>query len=153
MSFVHEIIKITYVREGYLPNYPYHLISDEEMINAFIYNDINYFDSNYPCLYESLQDKYTELKNFILNIVAEYIKAPRTYIIPDWVYSYMLGAVIGPYSDLLDRHDLLVLMDMDNIADVYTEQAQAHTYAISTAWIQKLPLEYRRPATIFGNPM
>ena len=32
----HDIIKITYVREGYLKNFPHHLISDEEMCVAFI---------------------------------------------------------------------------------------------------------------------
>ena len=36
MSLLHDIIKIKYTRLGYLPNYPYHLISDEEMFNAFI---------------------------------------------------------------------------------------------------------------------
>lgn len=34
--FSHDIIKIKYVNEGYLPNYPYHLISDEEMLDAFL---------------------------------------------------------------------------------------------------------------------
>ena len=36
MSFVHDVIKIKYAREGYLPDLPYHLISDEEMCDAFI---------------------------------------------------------------------------------------------------------------------
>lgn len=36
MSFVHDVIKIKLSREGYLPNYPYHLISDEEMCDAVI---------------------------------------------------------------------------------------------------------------------
>lgn len=42
MSLVHDLIKIKYVREGYLPNYPYHLISDSEMCDAFINNELNY---------------------------------------------------------------------------------------------------------------
>lgn len=34
---VHDILKIKYVNLGYIKkNYPYHLISDEEMFNAFI---------------------------------------------------------------------------------------------------------------------
>lgn len=36
MGFIEDIIKIKYCEEGYLPNYPYHLISDEELFNAFI---------------------------------------------------------------------------------------------------------------------
>lgn len=35
MSFIHDIIKIKYIREGYLSNIPYHLVSDEEMFYAF----------------------------------------------------------------------------------------------------------------------
>ena len=37
--FIHDLIKIKYIREGYLPNYPYHMISDEEVFNAFINPD------------------------------------------------------------------------------------------------------------------
>lgn len=34
--FSNDVIKIKYVEEGYLPNWPYHFISDEEMIQAFL---------------------------------------------------------------------------------------------------------------------
>ena len=33
---IHDVIKIKLSREGYLPDYPPHLISDEEMCRAFI---------------------------------------------------------------------------------------------------------------------
>lgn len=39
MSIIHDIIKINYIQSGYLPNYPYYLISDKEMINAFLAPD------------------------------------------------------------------------------------------------------------------
>jgi hypothetical protein len=60
---IHDIIKIKYVKLGYIKrNYPYHLISDEEMFNAFIdlgnsyFNkkstlideDVRFFDDYYP---------------------------------------------------------------------------------------------------------
>lgn len=60
---VHDILKIKYVNLGYIrKNYPYHLISDEEMFNAFIdlgdsdFNEnttivnpkVRFFDSYYP---------------------------------------------------------------------------------------------------------
>ena len=51
------------IDNGYLPNYPYHLISDEEMINAFLgkksvsddpenprYELVGYFIDKYPAL-------------------------------------------------------------------------------------------------------
>lgn len=37
MSYIHDIIKIKYSKLGYLPDYPYHLISDKEMFSAFIW--------------------------------------------------------------------------------------------------------------------
>ena len=60
---VHDILKIKYVQLGYIKkNYPYHLISDEEMFNAFInlgnenFNNkttiidptVRFFDDYYP---------------------------------------------------------------------------------------------------------
>ncbi len=36
MKFLNDIIKIEMNREGYLPSYPPHLISDEEMLDAFL---------------------------------------------------------------------------------------------------------------------
>ena len=48
MNYIHDIIKIMYVREGYLPNYPYHLIADDEMMFAFLHNKKkrNYIDTS-----------------------------------------------------------------------------------------------------------
>ena len=51
---IHDIIKINLSRGGYLPDYPPHLISDEEMCHAFISHEgtnrgiIDWFHSNYP---------------------------------------------------------------------------------------------------------
>lgn len=36
MSIVKDAVKIHFVEEGYLKNIPYHLISDDEMLSAFI---------------------------------------------------------------------------------------------------------------------
>ena len=39
-SYIYNLIKIKYIREGYLPDLPYHLISDNEMYDAFLsYNE------------------------------------------------------------------------------------------------------------------
>lgn len=38
--FIHDIIKMEYIRQGYLPDYPYHLTSDTEMFDAFIVDQI-----------------------------------------------------------------------------------------------------------------
>lgn len=99
MSLMHDIIKIKYTRLGYLPNYPYHLISDEEMFNAFINLEITddssgssdsverFFDDYYPNPFEdvnmiylgsageeiSLRGEYLRLKNYIVEIINEYL--------------------------------------------------------------------------------
>ena len=69
---IHDIIKIKYVRLGYiLKNYPYHLISDEEMFNAFIQLDpeyknsliddkVRFFDDYYPNPFDP-DDVYTKI--------------------------------------------------------------------------------------------
>ena len=36
MIHVHNVIKMKFVKEGYLPNWPYHLIADDEMCDAFL---------------------------------------------------------------------------------------------------------------------
>lgn len=164
MSVIHDIIKIKYVREGYLPNYPYHMISDEEMCNAFINDSGNdVFHYYYPCLNSSLEDSYNDLVNairyHIRQLVSDIEVSPS---LPDWVYSYMLGSTIGPRSSVLDRHDLLVMLNLDNIDDIFTPQAAASCLEVSTNWIKKLStseqVEYNgemistRPPTMFGEP-
>jgi len=82
---VHDIIKIKYVSLGYITkNYPYHMISDEEMFNAFIdlgnedFNNtttvidpsVRFFDSYYPNPFAE-QDMYYEKKNAAGEVVAK----------------------------------------------------------------------------------
>lgn len=155
----HDIIKIMYVNLGYLPDLPYHLISDEEMFDAFIFADINYFADNYP-VPRGMDAQYNELKFAIVYHINHYIAnqasaiSSSTYTVPDWVYSYMLGAVVGPASPELDRHDLFVLLGMDNMDDEFTDAIYAEIYNKSERWTYKLPLAERehRPPTMFGEP-
>ena len=105
MSLIHDIIKIKYTRLGYLPNYPYHLISDEEMFDAFI--DLNadsgsgsgetqnaerFFEDTYPDPFIdedieyispsgeriSLRGEYFRLKQYIINTIKEYLRYQGT---------------------------------------------------------------------------
>ena len=218
--FIHDIIKIEYVRQGYLPNYPYHLISDEEMCNAFLrhqlivsqsdanrviqnknsladnphyfqvayklcscqkdeygnvmitgnLNQIEDFKSDtgllnksslypecffaytYPLVNDKLLDEYniliTSISTHLMNLLSEETE------LPDWIYSYMLGKVISSSSSDLDRHDLLVSLDLDNNDDEFTADACSACYEVSRRWIQKLPPSKRenRPPTMFGEP-
>lgn len=103
MSLTHDIIKIKYSRLGYLPNFPYHLISDEEMFNAFIdlsYTDDSsssgehanssverFFEDTYPNPFLdedvviensigehiSLSSEYCKLKYYIVNTINSYL--------------------------------------------------------------------------------
>lgn len=106
---VHDIIKIKYVNLGYIKkNYPYHLISDEEMFSAFIdlgteFNrnlidpNIRYFDRYYPnpfgdndYIYKktnsageviaetSLSDEYNKLKSYIVSTINDYLQYKGT---------------------------------------------------------------------------
>lgn len=155
----HDIIKIMYVEQGYLPDYPYHLISDEEMFDAFIFADDNFFSTTYPCP-RDMQSQYNELVTAIKYHIQQYLNnqlssaAESTYTLPDWIHSYMLGIVVSPSSPELDRHDLFVLLGMDNLDDEFTSEIYQAIYRISTKWTYKLPVTERthRPPTMFGEP-
>ena len=157
---IHDIIKIRYVMEGYLPDYPYHLISDDEMFDAFFYNDTNYFDINYPCPNAEFLEKYQNLKIWIDYHINKFRKTQNAsklserYTLPNWVYSYMIGAVIGPKSQVDDRHDLFVLLHLDNIEDEFTDEIYNAIYKVSEMWTFKLNSAERmvRPPTMFGEP-
>lgn len=156
---IHDIIKTLYAKQGYLPDFPYHLISDEEMLNAFFTNSPNFFSDTYPCpLDMTLQ--YEELKLGIQYHIDLYQETQKSeiyanrYALPDWIYSYMLGVVVGPNSTEYERHDLFVLLGLDNMEDEFNTQIYEKIYRISSKWLQKLNSFERdhRPPTMFGEP-
>lgn len=170
--FVHDLIKIKFSREGYLPNYPYHLISDEEMCNAFLpyeYDDddptsgyedsmnaeLNYFRDMYPLVHPQLLDEYKTLVAEIAYHLNELkVSNDDQYVMPDWVYSYMLDSVITVDSDQRDKHDLFIMLGTDNLEDEFDYDCCRACYAESEYCIKKLPVSRRehRPPTIFGEP-
>lgn len=128
---IHDLIKINLVKNGYLPNYPYHLISDNEMYEGFYL----YFADFYPYpKTNTLNDKWNTLFCSIVYHIQKKIKNTE-YIIPDWVYSYMIGSVIGPKSNLLDIHDLISMLGVDNIDDEYGAEQETACYEASKRWI------------------
>lgn len=163
---IHDIIKINYVREGFLPDYPPHLISDKEMLDAFILDENResgvYFDYMYPDSFESLSKQYQDLKSDIILKLDTYLSDGTQ--IPNWIYSYMLGSVIGINSSTRNKHDILVLLNEDNVDDEFTEAAAAKCYDISKDWIAKLAIaraqnrdgvsisEWDRVPSLFGEP-
>lgn len=165
--FLHDIIKIQLTRYGYLMNYPYHMISDAEMCDAFMSDDgVGYFYDTYPRIdgigadLESVYDTLELSIRYHLHLMKS---APNgTYQLPNWVYSYMLGAVVSVHSDPLDIHDLLVPLNIDNTDDIFTADACRACHEISKQWIRKIALpEYvewdgksvdLRPPTLFGEP-
>lgn len=157
---LNDTVKINFIRQGFLMDVPYHLISDEEMLQAFISDDgYDFFHIMYPLVDKSLEWEYGLLESGIKSEVQnclDAIKQQKEYTIPDWIYSYMLGAVIGPKSNQQDKHDLFVLLGCDNIDDEFNLAACKSCYKASVTWLNKYA--YRdeslkmRPATIFGEP-
>lgn len=169
--FVHDIVKIKLSNLGYLPNYPYHLISDIEMCDAFLpyeYDEsdpyagydafmdapINYFRDYYPLIDDSLIEPYKELVKDIAWHLHQLKSADDTYVLPNWVYSYMLNAVVSVNSSQLDLHDLFVLLGTDNLYDEFTVDCALACYKESKAWINKLlpSAKIHRSPTLFGEP-
>lgn len=179
MSLIHDIIKIKYSKLGYLPGVPYHLISDAEMIEAFIdlNNDKseNFFEDNYPNPFESqdllyqkldgagnvissvsLSGEYTKLKEYIITTLSAYLEHlgkedSDNYTIPDWIYTYMLGEVVYANSDYLDIYDTLALLGASNDGNKFTSKACALCYSTSLKYISTLTSGLR-PPTVFGEP-
>lgn len=151
-EFSHDIIKIKYVNEGYLPNYPYHQISDREMVYGFIGPE-GYFYDNFPMISPDLSQEYYTLVQAIQNALDAYLENDVT--IPDWVYSYMLGSAISVNSD---ERDILYLSKFYGIAQeggraVFTPELAQCCLQTSKDWIAKLPSsKINRPPTIFGEP-
>lgn len=168
----HDIVKMRLVEFGYLPNYPYHMISDEEMCDAFItgYSDDDIgqlsglFADMYPCPSKDISCEYSLLVKAIVHHISEFKQCNSdSRKLPDWVYSYMLGTAIGPSSSQLNIHDLLVLLGRDNLNDVYTAYAASECLNISESWVNKIQHSDRykdvnnklidlRPPTMFGEP-
>lgn len=184
MSLIHDIIKIKYSKLGYLPGYPYHLISDKEMFEAFICldstnddqnNQEHFFNDNYPnpfleqdIMYNRLNQKgevvasvslkaeYEKLKTYIVATINNYLEHQgkedsANYIIPDWIYTYMLGEVVYNNSEYLDIYDTLALLGDSNLDNKFTNIACAHCYATSLKYISTLTSGIR-PPTVFGEP-
>lgn len=152
MNLTKDSIKIKYTREGYLPNYPYHMISDEEMFKAFldVENQTGFFYDNYPILEESLIPEYKALVAEMQRQINAALKSDDDDVeVSDWIYTYMLGQVISVNSEKADIHDLLVLLNEDNIDDEFLPEAQRACYNISKAWVNKIAF---RPPTMFGEP-
>ncbi len=193
MSFVHDVIKIQYTQDGYLPDWPYHLIADEEMCDAFIklpdsimsyitsdyfgptvedtkntvdwysvfLNDVEsvcYFKDNYPLIGDSISTYYKDLVNRIFYEIQEFNNNPdNDKVLPDWVYSYMLGVAIGPNSNKLDIHDMISseAVGTDNLEDDYNLYCAIECLRISKEWLKRVIVptgEVQRPPTMFGEP-
>lgn len=149
--FIHDVIKIRYVNMGYLPGYPYDLISDAEMFDAFL-KEGGFFDDFYPCPYDDLREDYDNLKAYIVDSITNYLKDGS--VIPDWVYSYM---IMRPITFESEEPDIAYLCDLANIDSPkaeaeFTEEVAQTCLRVSKKWIQKLPSrDAQRPPTMFGE--
>ena len=150
---IDDNIKISLTEQGYLMNYPYHMVSISEMCEAFMNNkaailgDENsvgsgmFFDY-YPFLGdtsdETMRQNYRQLVLSIqYHLFCRMMTDEKTYPIPDWVYSYMLGAVISINSDKRDIHNLIYPLGVDNIDDDFDYAAEVACYKVSTDWVTK----------------
>ena len=153
-----DTIKIKYIQTDYLPDWPYHLISDSEMLDAFINNESNFFEDNYKLESddESLMKLYQALKDDILFFVNEAKRLNTLSILPEWVVSYMLGAVVSETSNLKEIDDLIALSNLvdDVPAGQFNDILYRSNAKISREWIAKLPSAKKehRPVSIFGEP-
>lgn len=162
---------------GYLPNYPYHMISDREMFAAFIdltsdntSSDPTFFDATYPNPFSeedsyyqkhnakgevieeiSLNGEYLRLKQYIIKCINAYLSDPERVDIPDWIYTYMLGEVIYVKSEFKDILNLLSALGTSNLNNEFNLASCVQCYATSLKYISTLTSGIR-PPTMFGEP-
>lgn len=154
-TFTHDLIKIKFINEGYLPNYPYHLISIQEMCDAFlpsVDDDTCFFAANYPLITDELTDEYNELKSNLFTHVSK-LKSGEVSALPDWVYSYMLGSVISVNSPESDIYDLTELMGIKSCDAEISPEMCKECYRISKQWLAKVPdhKKVNRSPSMFGE--
>ena len=153
MSYLNDLVKIKYIDLGYLPNYPYHMITDKEMIDAFM-GDGQFFDTFYPCPDSSLSDAYQALRDNIQQVLTDYLE-DNINTIPDWIYSYMFGNTTTYQSDERDIDYLYELANMtpSDGYGIFTKELAQMCYETSQAWLVKqVGKSYDRVPTMFGEP-
>lgn len=137
-----DIVKIKYSNEGYLPNFPPHLISDEEMCEAFIQCEtFEYFRQTYKLVNIDLLEDYYRLIRALRYHICRFVSKIEGWHVdelPEWVYSYMLGEVINNNSDQRDKHYLLTGIGMDNIDDEITSDIQKRCLEVSKHHVDSL---------------
>ena len=150
--FIHDVIKMMYINMGYLPGQPYYLISDKEMFDAFLRED-GFFNDFYPCPSESLQEAYSNLRQYIVDSISNYLNGSESEL-PAWIYSYMIMRPITYDSDIADIAYLNNLANIDSPsgAPQFTEELAESCYEVSQKWLQKQPSKAsHRPPTMFGE--
>lgn len=136
---------------GFLPDHPYHLISDAEMFEAFLRED-GFFATYYPCPDEEFRTAYDELFASIQQHISDFQNG--LIILPNWIYSYMLLQATtyeSPEDDISYICDLANIEKPDILAK-FTLQVAETCYEVSKKWLQKMPSADRRPPTMFGEP-
>lgn len=150
--FIHDTIKRMYSNMGYLPGYPYYLITDDEMFDAFLKPD-GFFSDFYPCPCAELEEAYDKLKEYIAEKIRQF-REGELDTLPDWIYSYM---IMRPITFDSSEDDIAYLTDLAGMNTVlggpeFTPEVAQKCYEISTKWIQKQPSKYsHRPPTMFGE--
>ena len=179
---IHDIIKMKYVNLGYIKkNYPYHLISDEEMFNAFIdlgdedFNanttmidpNVRFFDDYYPNPFA--EDDYIYERKNSNGEVIERISLSETY---STLKEYIL-ACIKDYLDskaslpnwvytymlgevIYQQSDYLDIQDLLVMLDCFNIDNEYTREACIKSFIVSLRYVATdtddRPPTIFGEP-
>ena len=146
---------------GYLTGFPYHMITDKEMLDGFLRkDDEGNYEGYYPDYYycpegasQDMIDAYDTLTDTIYRLTQSYLTDGSE--IPNWVYSYMMGSTITYTTDEREINYLYQLFYSDtSSADIeFNLQLAEECFATSKEWVQKLPTKVAdRPPTIFGEP-
>lgn len=127
MSYIHDIIKIKYVREGWLPNWPYHLISDQEMCDAFLKQDIRVIPHEV-----FIVDSYDKLSTYLTNMMGY-----SGYMMSNYIVPYL--KTCSDYDFKWDEeyaHDISALVvGLHNLCSTFSKEVETNPEASLPDWV------------------
>ena len=140
-NLLHDLIKIKYINEGYLPNTPYHQISDNEMIRAFLSTEdesgfpVTEYDEEYPVFITPRNFDKLGLNGYFIDtypcpsrddedIFQSYIDLLNSIIYA--TYNYKTGGVGDVNQDgVLNYTDIMLIRRVVAGLDVFTPEEWA----------------------------
>lgn len=128
-NLINQIVKIRLSQAGYLPDYPYHLISNVEMVDAFFETRVTadsngvYVDTGFENSNDFFHQTYSYPREWTASALEAYQKLCRAIQIIVGNWKYLQAAAIS--SIIVDEDDVYCELSADKLPDwIYSYMLQ-----------------------------